>query len=87
MQEIREVRGNREIIDRLVGLESESLKEEFERRRKELVARIESGETESATIKEAHRISYDDVCPCGSGMKFKRCCGKRLAADDSRISP
>jgi hypothetical protein len=28
---------------------------------------------------EAHRIGRNDPCPCGSGKKFKACCGRRTA--------
>lgn len=85
MQEIREIRGAREIIDRLVGTESEQLRRKFEQRRAELEARIESGETQKATIRETRRIGRNDPCPCGSGMKFKKCCGSRIADDDTRV--
>jgi tetratricopeptide (TPR) repeat protein len=32
------------------------------------------------------RIGRNDPCPCGSGKKFKRCCG-RPTSDDTRIGP
>lgn len=76
MQEIRETRGCREIIDRLVGVES--LRKQFEQRRADLEKRIESGETQKASIREHRRIGRNDPCPCGSGVKFKKCCGSRL---------
>lgn len=85
MQEIRETRGNREIIDRLVGLESQKLKDQFEARRKELEQRLESGETQKASVREHRRIGRNDPCPCGSGSKFKKCCGSRIRDDDQRI--
>ena len=86
MQEIHEIRGNREIIDRLVGVESAELRKHFEVRRAELERRIESGETQKASIREHRRIGRNDPCPCGSGVKFKKCCGKRLAEDDQRVA-
>jgi hypothetical protein len=85
MQEIHEYRDNREIIDRLVGVESDELKKKFEARRAELEKRIEDGETQKATIKEHRRIGRNDPCPCGSGVKFKKCCGSRLPDDDARL--
>lgn len=24
------------------------------------------------------KIGRNDICPCGSGLKFKRCCGKNI---------
>lgn len=26
-------------------------------------------------IKSKNKISRDDLCPCGSGKKYKKCCG------------
>ncbi len=90
MQDIREYRrdadGNmRELRDVLVGMESQQLKDRFEARRKDLEQRLESGETESAKIIEARRIGRNDPCPCGSNVKFKKCCGSRLPESDERI--
>jgi uncharacterized protein len=28
---------------------------------------------------DARRVGRNDPCPCGSGLKYKRCCGKRRA--------
>ena len=30
------------------------------------------------TFNELRKTSRNDPCPCGSGKKFKKCCGKRL---------
>lgn len=30
----------------------------------------------SKTIRKGKKIGRNDMCPCGSGLKFKRCCGK-----------
>lgn len=35
---------------------------------------------------QGSRIGRNDPCPCGSGKKFKRCCGRRNP-DDTRIGP
>jgi DNA-binding protein Fis len=85
MQEIHETRGNQTLIDRLVGIESDELRKQFKARRAALEKRIETGETEKATIRETRRIGRNDPCPCGSGVKFKKCCGSRLPDDDERI--
>lgn len=31
---------------------------------------------ESTTIRKGKRIGRNDPCPCGSGKKYKKCCGK-----------
>lgn len=84
MQEIRTTeRGgglSRELIDRLVGRESPGLEEAFAKRRSAAVA---SGKP--VAIHEVRRIGRNDPCPCGSGVKFKKCCGRNLAADDTRL--
>lgn len=86
MQEIRETRGNETITSRFVGIECKKLVDQFHARREALEKRLESGETEKATVIEHRRISRNDPCPCGSGVKFKKCCGSRLADDDERIA-
>ncbi|HNW55784.1 MAG TPA: preprotein translocase subunit SecA [bacterium] len=41
-----------------------------------------NGETEAAPIlskqkdQEGHKVGRNDLCPCGSGKKYKKCCGK-----------
>ncbi|MBK8575018.1 MAG: SEC-C domain-containing protein [Elusimicrobia bacterium] len=32
--------------------------------------------TASAPLPEIHKIGRNDPCPCGSGKKYKKCCGK-----------
>ncbi len=70
----------RELIDRLVGPESSWLERAFAERRAKAVA---SGKP--AAIREVRRIGRNDPCPCGSGVKFKKCCGRNLAANDARL--
>jgi hypothetical protein len=87
MQDIRERLPNGNINrETLVGHESSDLAKAFGRRRRAAEQRLERGETESLTITEARRIGRNDQCPCGSGAKFKLCCGSRLAPDDERIA-
>ena len=38
--------------------------------------RIRKQEVERA-LEERGRIGRNELCPCGSGKKFKRCCGRR----------
>lgn len=30
----------------------------------------------SGTIRKEKKIGRNDPCPCGSGLKYKKCCGK-----------
>ena len=30
----------------------------------------------SKTIVKEHKVGRNDPCPCGSGKKYKKCCGK-----------
>jgi preprotein translocase subunit SecA len=45
--------------------------------RKDLVEN-RSGDAEEAAHKPAvsHKVGRNDLCPCGSGKKYKKCCGK-----------
>ncbi len=43
-----------------------------EERRKELYKE----QKKSGTIVKAHKVGRNDPCPCGSGKKYKFCCGK-----------
>ena len=31
---------------------------------------------ETPTVREAPKVGRNDPCPCGSGKKYKKCCGK-----------
>ena len=31
---------------------------------------------ESTTIRKEKKIGRNDPCPCGSGKKYKKCCGR-----------
>jgi preprotein translocase subunit SecA len=45
---------------------------------------VKSEESESAKVKtivrEAEKVGRNDPCPCGSGKKYKKCCGAHVAA-------
>ncbi len=34
------------------------------------------GDSPSEPVKKPHKIGRNDPCPCGSGKKYKKCCGK-----------
>jgi preprotein translocase subunit SecA len=39
--------------------------------------------TKSAPVKKAPKVGRNDLCPCGSGKKYKKCCGmQENEADD-----
>lgn len=43
-----------------------------EERRKELYKKQKA----SGTIRKDKKVGRNDPCPCGSGLKYKKCCGK-----------
>ena len=45
-----------------------------EERRKELYRQQKA----SGTVRKGKKIGRNDPCPCGSGKKYKKCCGKNL---------
>ena len=36
------------------------------------------GDLEEGTIVKGEKIGRNDPCPCGSGKKYKKCCGANL---------
>ena len=34
------------------------------------------GSVKSSTVKKGKKIGRNDPCPCGSGKKYKKCCGR-----------
>ena len=45
-----------------------------EERRKELYLK----QKKSGTITRGKKIGRNDPCPCGSGKKYKKCCGANI---------
>ena len=39
-------------------------------------ASLEGEENQNKTIVNNNKIGRNDLCPCGSGKKYKKCCGK-----------
>lgn len=37
---------------------------------------LSNGEQPKRTVKKAEKIGRNDPCPCGSGKKYKKCCGQ-----------
>lgn len=42
----------------------------------EELKRLYKEQKESGTIRKGKKIGRNDPCPCGSGKKYKKCCGK-----------
>jgi preprotein translocase subunit SecA len=61
------------------GSEADELVREIERRKKRELAQLQfSGGDSSIAVQTVHRgekIGRNDPCPCGSGKKYKKCCG------------
>ncbi len=38
--------------------------------------RVESGEAHAEPVRRGPKVGRNDPCPCGSGRKFKHCCGR-----------
>ena len=43
--------------------------------KKDLVVNT-SEEIKKASVKTENKVGRNDPCPCGSGKKYKQCCGK-----------
>jgi len=58
--------------------EEEVAEMEAEQRRERLALGRMGGrpEVQSPAKREADKVGRNDVCPCGSGKKYKRCCGQ-----------
>lgn len=71
------------LIDKLVASEHPKLGRVFDQRRVAAIAATKPNER--LKIVEARRIGRNDPCQCGSGVKFKKCCGQNLDAADKRV--
>ena len=38
--------------------------------------RIKKSLQNSKTVVKENKVGRNDACPCGSGKKYKKCCGK-----------
>jgi preprotein translocase subunit SecA len=62
-----------------IAREEEIAEMEAEQRRERLALARQGGprpESQSPAKREADKVGRNDVCPCGSGKKYKRCCGQ-----------
>jgi preprotein translocase subunit SecA len=37
------------------------------------------GEKQKTVVREGEKVGRNDPCPCGSGKKYKKCCGVTAA--------
>lgn len=44
----------------------------------EELKRLYKEQKESGTIRKEKKIGRNDPCPCGSGKKYKKCCGRNV---------
>ena len=49
----------------------------YKEHRGEMVAAAEGGDSLQPYRREGRKIGRNEPCPCGSGKKYKHCCGKR----------
>ena len=51
-------------------------KSEYKTKRAEAILKFESVKKDEAAKRAEKKIYPNDPCPCGSGKKYKNCCGK-----------
>lgn len=75
---LNKIRNVQEIADNLLDYTTQMNDEESNKRLEELQERIDvMKETRvEQVIRKGPKIHRNDLCPCGSGKKYKNCCGK-----------
>jgi hypothetical protein len=76
---IQECRRRYEVI-KTIGLRS--FPPEPKRRVSAVTNRDARSDEHPLAITSQRQVRRNDPCPCGSGLKFKRCCARRLSATD-----
>lgn len=76
---LNKIRNVQEIADNLLDYTTQMNDEESNKRLEELQERIDvMKETRvQQVIRKGPKIHRNDLCPCGSGKKYKKCCGQR----------
>ena len=68
-----------ETVDHLFKIELVSDQEIYERSQRRLqdisMNRGEGEEKKKPSKRESGKVGRNDPCPCGSGKKYKKCCG------------
>jgi preprotein translocase subunit SecA len=55
----------------------ERMEEEEQRRRRIVLNRAGAGDQSARPVtREEEKVGRNDPCPCGSGQKYKKCCGR-----------
>ena len=77
---LNKIRNVQEIADNLLDYTTQMNDEESNKRLEELQERIDvMKETRvEQVIRKVKKIHRNDPCPCGSGKKYKKCCGKNI---------
>lgn len=77
---LNKIRNVKEIADNLLDYTTQMNDEESNKRLEELQERIDvMKETRvEQVIRKVKKIHRNDPCPCGSGKKYKKCCGKNI---------
>ena len=75
---LNKIRNVQEIADNLLDYTTQMNDEESNKRLEELQERIDvMKETRvEQVVRKEPKIYRNDLCPCGSGKKYKKCCGK-----------
>ena len=75
---LNNIRNVQEIKDNLLDYTTQMNDKESNKRLEELQERIDvMKETQvEQVVRNGHKIHRNDPCPCGSGKKYKKCCGK-----------
>jgi preprotein translocase subunit SecA len=55
---------------------SMAIREEQPIKREKVAEEVGTGDTKGNTVRGKGVVSKNALCPCGSGKKYKRCCGK-----------
>lgn len=77
---LNKIRNVQEIADNLLDYTTQMNDEESNKRLEELQERIDvMKETRVEQVtRKGPKIHRNDLCPCGSGKKYKKCCGKNI---------
>ena len=77
---LNKIRNVQEIADNLLDYTTQMNDEESNKRLEELQERIDvMKETRvEQVVRNSPKIYRNDPCPCGSGKKYKKCCGKNI---------
>jgi preprotein translocase subunit SecA len=68
-----------EVAEAIKAESEESLLDKYKKQQEKSLGSIIMNQGRAAkreTIKNENKVGRNDTCPCGSGKKFKKCCGK-----------